>query len=154
MAVGGSRDGVRRLATCVRAKQLQIIETWRHRITADSSVPTERLSPLELEDHVPELLGRIADALEEFASWRDDAEARGELAGRSPSAVQHVRVRTREGYDLSQVMRELHHLRDAIIDVCEGELVNVGGDGARLIHGAIDAAMMTAAVSYEKGAAP
>jgi hypothetical protein len=148
--VGGTPDGVRRLATCVRAKQPEILEVWRLRITGDPSVPTARLSPLEIEDHVPELLGRIADGLEEFAKWRDDAEARAELAGRGSPAVQHFRVRTREGYDLSQVLRELHHLRDAIIDICEAELVNVGGDGARVVHGAIDAAMMVAALSYQK----
>ena len=145
MGAGERQDSVRSLAACVRGKQLAIVAAWRNRIVIDPEVPTEQLEPLELADHVPELLERIVSALEEFATWRDNAEARGELAGRGPAATKHVRLRMREGYNLAQVLRELHHLRDAIMDVCEGELVHVGGDGARIVHGAIDAAMMIAA---------
>jgi hypothetical protein len=147
-AIDGS-DSVRRLASCVRAKQADIRESWRSRVRTDPDVPSAGLTDLELDDHVPELLERIATALEEFATWRDDAEGRGEQAGRGPAVVKHVRLRTRQGYDLSQVLRELHHLRGSIVDTCEEELVHFGGDAARIVHDAIDAAMTLAATSRE-----
>jgi hypothetical protein len=140
-------DSVRRLASCVRAKQADIRETWRSRVRSDPDVPSAGLTDLELDDHVPELLERIATALEEFATWRDDAEGRGEQAGRGPAALKHVRLRTRQGYDLSQVLRELHHLRGSIVDICEEDLVHLGGDAARIVHDAIDAAMTVAATN-------
>ena len=150
--MGGERerpDGVRRLATCLRAGQAGIREAWRHRITSDPRVPTDRLAAYELEDDIP-LIERIATALDEYALWRDDAEARGELAGLGPPAFRHVHVRMKEGYDLAQVLRELHHLRDAIVDTCEAALVHVGGEGARVIHNAIDSAMLVAAESQPR----
>jgi len=148
--MGDGLDSVRRLSTCVRIKQADIRETWRSRIQSDPDVPTEGLTALELDDHVPELLEQIATALEEYAKWRDDAEGRGEKAGTGPAAASHVRLRARQGYDVSQVLRELHHLRGAIVDVCEEELVHFGGDPARIVHDAIDAAMTLAAIHQER----
>jgi hypothetical protein len=145
-------DSMRRLSACVRSRQAEICDAWRKRVTDDPDVPTEGLGSLELEDHVPELLERIAAALDEFTTWRDDAEARGELAGRGAPALKHVRVRLREGYELSQVLRELHQLRAAIVGVCEAALVHVGGQGAQIIHGAIDASVFIAAVEAERRA--
>ena len=147
--MGEGLDSVRRLSACVRAKQADIRDTWRSRVRSDPDVPTEGMTALELDDHVPEVLEQIATALEEFATWRDDADGRGEKAGRSPAAAKHVRLRARQGFDLSQVLRELHHLRGAIVDVCEEELVHFGGDAARIVHAAIDAAMTVAATNRE-----
>jgi hypothetical protein len=142
-------DSVRRLSACVRSKQEDIRESWRSRIKSDPDVPTTGMTALELDDHVPELLEQIVTALDEFAKWRDDPEGRGEKAGSGPVAMRHVRLRTRQGYDLSQVLRELHHLRGAIVDRCEEELVHFGGDPARIVHDAIDAAMTLAALNRE-----
>ena len=140
-------DSVRRMVACFRSSTDAIERSWRDRIVIDPDVPSERLTELELADHVPQLLEQIVAALEGYATWRDEAEARGEAAGRGPAAKSHVKLRTRQGSDLPQVLRELHHLREAAIEVCEGQLVHVGGDPARIVHAAIDAAMMLAAES-------
>lgn len=146
-------DSVRRMVTCFRANKDAIQTSWRDRIVTDPEVPTAQLTELELADHVPQLLDQIVEALEGFAAWRDEAETRGEAAGRGPAAKRHIKMRARQGYDLAQVLRELHHLREAVIDVCEGQLVHVGGDPARVVHAAIDAAMMLAAENREDSTA-
>jgi hypothetical protein len=138
-------NDVSQVAAVLRSQESRIRQEWRTRVTRDPELPTEHLTECELEDDIPNLLRRAAEALEEFAIWRDDAEARGELAGRGPPTVNHMRLRLREGYRPPQVVRELHHLRETIVEVCEDELCALRGDAARVVHASIDAAMMLAA---------
>lgn len=137
-------SGVTAVASCFREKQGEIRREWRTRVRHDPEVPTERLTDCELEDDVPDLLQHIVLALEEFAKWRDDAEARGELAGRGSPTLNHFRLRMRKGFDVSQVLRELHHLRESLVDVCDREHVILGGGAARVVHASIDSAMALA----------
>jgi hypothetical protein len=111
------------------------------RVKGDPEVPTEKLSDCELEDDIPNLLEHIVGALDEFARWQDDAEARGELAGRGPPTMNHLRLRLRKGYDATDVLRELHHLRESLVDACDREHVILGGAAARIVHASIDSAM-------------
>ena len=45
---------------------------------------------------------------------------------------------------MPQVLRELHHLREALVDACDRGHVILGGDAARIVHASIDAAMALA----------
>ena len=136
--------GVAAVANCFRLRQEEIRNEWLTRVERDPEVPSERLTLRELEDDIPNLLGHIVSALEAFGRWQDDAEARGELAGRGPPTLNHLRLRMRKGFDATEVLRELHHLREALVDACDREHVILGGAAARIVHASIDAAMALA----------
>ena len=139
-------DRVDEVAAILSTEFARIRDDWRARVMGDPELPTEELTACEIEDDIPSLLSRIVVAIQEFGRRRDDAEARGELAGSGPPSVNHLRLRLREGYSVRQVLRELHHLRETIVVACESKPCSLTGDAARIVHASIDAAMMIAVV--------
>ena len=87
-----------------------IVRTWTEKVAADRRVSSdERLSYLQLVDHIPQIVEELHDAL---------AEARPEplllCEGR-----EHGRQRWRQGYELKEVVRELTLLRVTLVEFIE-----------------------------------
>jgi two-component system CheB/CheR fusion protein len=82
-----------------------IIALWRSTVYREGDVPeSESLTHREFLDHIPELLDRLAERLRGGGRGEADAEGRA-----------HGRMRWRQGYDIGQVVRELGHLRTALV---------------------------------------
>ena len=90
--------------------QETIVRTWTEKVTADRRINSdERLSYLQLVDHIPQIVEELHDALGEV---RESAPMLSE--GR-----EHGRQRWRQGYELKEVVRELTLLRVTLVEFIE-----------------------------------
>jgi hypothetical protein len=100
-------DEIRRL---LKNGQETIVRTWTEKVTADRRINSDdRLSYLQLVDHVPQIVEELHDAL------RDGREE-------APMLIQgreHGRQRWRQGYELKEVVRELTLLRATLVEFIE-----------------------------------
>ncbi len=144
----GSQDELRRLAPSALAELLDeqkdhLLEKWARRVLGDPRVPSaEPLSRLALYDHFPAIVDRIAATLRTLA---DHPEELGKLVGEASEARDHVRDRAEAGYSVPEVLRELSHLRLAILDVCEDRGAIPARASATILHSAFDQMMINAA---------
>lgn len=100
-------DEIRRL---LRNGQETIVRTWTEKVAADRRVSSdERLSYLQLVDHIPQIVEELHDAL---------GHAREEVPMLSEGR-EHGRQRWRQGYELKEVVRELTLLRVTLVEFLE-----------------------------------
>jgi hypothetical protein len=100
-------DDIRRL---LKNGQETIVRTWTEKVTADRRVTSdERLSYLQLVDHIPQIVEELHDALGNGAP-----EPAALCEGR-----EHGRQRWRQGYQLKEVVRELTLLRVTLVEFIE-----------------------------------
>jgi len=100
-------DEIRRL---IKNGRETIVRTWTEKVTADRRVSSdERLSYLQLVDHIPQIVEELQDAL-------------GDANGHAPALTEgreHGRQRWRQGYELKEVVRELTLLRVTLVEFIE-----------------------------------
>lgn len=100
-------DEIRRL---LKNGQETIVRTWTEKVAADRRVQSdERLSYMQLVDHIPQIVEELHDALGE-ASVKALALTQGR---------EHGRQRWRQGYELKEVVRELTLLRVTLVEFIE-----------------------------------
>jgi hypothetical protein len=98
-------DEIRRL---LKNGQETIVRTWTEKVTADRRVQSdERLSYLQLVDHIPQIVEELHHAL-------GDGSGHMLIEGR-----EHGRQRWRQGYELKEVVRELTLLRVTLVEFIE-----------------------------------
>ena len=100
-------DEIRRL---LKNGQETIVRTWTEKVTADRRINSdERLSYLQLVDHIPQIVEELHAAL-------------GNGNGETPMLTEgreHGRQRWRQGYELKEVVRELTLLRVTLVEFIE-----------------------------------
>ena len=100
-------EEIRRL---IKNGQETIVRTWTEKVTADRRVNSdERLSYIQLVDHIPQIVEELHDAL-------------GNGNGETPTLTEgrkHGRQRWRQGYELKEVVRELTLLRVTLVEFIE-----------------------------------
>jgi len=100
-------EEIRRL---LKNGQETIVRTWTEKVTTDRRINSdERLSYLQLVDHIPQIVEELHDAL-------------GTGNGDAPVLTQgreHGRQRWRQGYELKEVVRELTLLRVTLVEFIE-----------------------------------
>ena len=100
-------DDLRRLLS---NGQETIVRNWTEKVSADRRVNSdERLSYLQLVDHIPQIVEELQAALGEGR-----AEPQLPSQGR-----EHGRQRWRQGYELKEVVRELTLLRVTLVEFVE-----------------------------------
>lgn len=100
-------DEIRRL---LKNGQETIVRTWTEKVAADRRVKSdERLSYMQLVDHIPQIVEELRDALGQ-ASVQAFALTQGR---------EHGRQRWRQGYELKEVVRELTLLRVTLVEFIE-----------------------------------
>ncbi len=98
-------DEIRRL---LKNGQETIVRTWTEKVTADRRINSdERLSYLQLVDHIPQIVEELHDAL-------GNVDMPVPTEGR-----EHGRQRWRQGYELKEVVRELTLLRVTLVEFIE-----------------------------------
>jgi signal transduction histidine kinase len=94
----------------LRAARESLIQRWLAAVRGDASpVSTaQELSDTQLRDHLPILLDELIDAVEGTPTPLVEVEGR-----------EHGRQRFADGYDISELLRELCVLRETMLDVVE-----------------------------------
>jgi hypothetical protein len=100
-------DEIRRL---LKNGQETIVRTWTEKVTSDRRINSdERLSYLQLVDHIPQIVEELHDAL-------GDGNGHGHMLTKGR---EHGRQRWRQGYELKEVVRELTLLRATLVEFLE-----------------------------------
>src|SRR5688572_8738559 len=108
------------LALVLETHQSSLLDTWARRVLADPHLPSAAaLSRPALFDHFPEIVDLLVAALRTLA---EGPEALGRLVGDMEEAQSQVRRRIEAEYSLPELLRELSHLRFAILEVCKDVL--------------------------------
>lgn len=98
------------ISRLLRNGQETIVRTWTEKVSADRRINSdERLSYLQLVDHIPQIVEELQDALNDR---RDEPPMLTQ--GR-----EHGRQRWRQGYELKEVVRELTLLRVTLVEFIE-----------------------------------
>ena len=142
---------MQRLAQILRTKRAAILEDWHRAVVADVQVPVaSTLSAPALRDHVPEILDAIIEALERGLDGAEASSGR-ELAERKMPRA-HAIERFAQGYSLAAMMREISHLRAALIASYWDE-AHFDARGVQFLHAVLDECSAIAAVQLERAAA-
>lgn len=131
----------------------QVLERWCQRVLRDPAVPEARdLSRPALRDHIPALLDRLIAALDAQAAAAGRSEPLGWQIGSATESRSHAEQRFTEAYSLPAVLRELSHLRAAVLDLSSAESVPAASEELLLVHSVLDQAMTTAAEAIHQAA--
>ena len=100
-----------RLADWLSTREQQIVEAWTVAVRADPCIHSdESLSYPEFIDHIPKVVREICSVLR-GGSIADEQQRIRE------HAREHGAFRWRQRYDLAEVMREIAHLRQVLIEL-------------------------------------
>jgi PAS domain S-box-containing protein len=129
-----------RIAELIRQRRDGIVRSWEVAVRA---MPRAReLDPPTLIDHIPDLLERIAQAIDDLSHGRTPASQQA-------VAKRHAMSRLEEGFDLQEVISELRMLRQCIFRVlAEPTLGIVQIDELRALDNAIDEAVSGSVEHY------
>src|SRR5262249_14601242 len=132
--------GQSELALLIRQERDGLISTWRQQV---KQLPSARnLDTPTLNDHIPQLLDELADAL----NSRSDQKIPEALARGSPPV--HGLERFREGYDIEAVVAEYNILRGCIQDLTEKNGLSLDGVSFHIVNGVLDRAIGLAVQTY------
>jgi hypothetical protein len=128
----------RDLAARLRDHRAAILDAWIRRILEDERC--DGRSERQLNEELPALFDRVVAHIAAFAN-----EAESRANARDAALAEHGRLRALEGEGVGAAMREMSHLRLAILD----RLVAAGSQHAiavlRLIAIAVDERVITLA---------
>ena len=114
--------------------------TWRQQVKQLSSART--LDTPTLNDHVPQLLEELAEALESRSNRSiPEALAQG-------NASVHGLERFREGYDIEEVVAEYNFLRGCIHGLARNNGLSRDSQSLHMMNGVLDRAIGLAVQTY------
>ena len=138
-----------RLVDYLIAQKDAILTEWQARVRGDPSILlTETLNAVALKNRLPDIFDDLTDTLRRYGS-----ETVAEQTVKD--AEQHGATRLRQSYELSEMLRELKHLRAILIDRLRAfdELNPDDGMAARkftstTLHGFLDEMSIKATEEY------
>lgn len=98
-----------RLAKSLDSQRHDIIDEWLDRVHEDPVIPTDSMTLLQVKDHLPELFDDLTDTLSRYGS--DVVAEQSEKDGEK-----HGTQRWQQGFELTEMLRELMHLRHILIN--------------------------------------
>ena len=123
----------------LRARQDQIVVDWAQRMRSLS--PAHDLSDAAIVDHLPQIVGRIADLIESMHT--------GETVSLGDLPKDHAVDRLGRGFDLDQIVTEYGFLRRSVLDLWESEVgPAIDLRELRKLDLALDESVRQAAVRY------
>ena len=97
------------LASCLSARREAITAAWVTAVEQDTKLPSsDNLTLHQLRDHLPQLFENLSDTLRN--AFNKDLKEKA-----AQTAAKHGEHRWKEGYDLSELIREFAHVRSAFI---------------------------------------
>ena len=133
-------NGLNELAALIRQQRDALLSAWRQEVR---QLPSARnLDTPTLNDHIPQLLYELADALQS----RSDQTTPQALAKGSPPV--HGLVRFREGYAIEEVVAEYNILRGCVHDLAKNHGFSLEGDSFHIMNDVLDRAIGAAVQTY------
>ncbi|HEY4255951.1 MAG TPA: sensor histidine kinase [Candidatus Udaeobacter sp.] len=134
-------NGLSELAALIRQQRDALLSSWRQQVKQLRSA--RNLDTPTLNDHIPQLLDELADALKSRSPDRTIPKA---LAKGSPPV--HGLERFREGYDIEEVVAEYNILRGCVHDLVKNHGFSLEGDSFHIVNGVLDRAIGLAVQTY------
>lgn len=98
-----------RLAAFLADRREQIITEWTAAVHRDRMIASsETITHSQLRDHLPQLLDNLSDTL--CNAFSEDIKQQAAW-----TAATHGHMRWKEGYDISEMLREMRDLRSSLI---------------------------------------
>jgi two-component system, OmpR family, phosphate regulon sensor histidine kinase PhoR len=131
---------LREFAVLIRREIDGLLANWRRAVR---ELPSARhLDVPTLNDHLPNLLRELADALDA----RSDETIAEALREGSPPA--HGQQRVQDGFDIVEVVAEYNIMRGCVHDLAEANGVSLQGEAFHIINRVLDQAIGLAVESY------
>ena len=133
-------NGLIEMAALIRQQRDAVLSSWRQQV---KQLPSARnLDTPTLNDHIPQLLDELADAL----APRSDGTIPEALAkGTSPV---HGLMRFREGYDIEEVVAEYNILRKCLHDLAKNHGFSLESGSFDITNDVLDRAIGLAVQTY------
>ncbi|WP_437715219.1 ATP-binding protein [Sorangium sp. So ce448] len=132
-----------RLRSCKR----DVLDRWTRRVLDDPRAPAPRRGERPvLVDAAPALLEHLIEALAASRLAGEDAALRGAYE----RVEDHARRCVTRGRCIEAALRELSHLRAALIEECVAQGIALGAGEAQVLHAVVDASMWTSALEVER----
>src|SRR5215510_1941207 len=131
---------LRKIGALIREQRDVLLARWRGQVR---QLPSAKgLSAPTLNDHMPNLIDELAEALE----IPPDKEVGGVLLRGSPPV--HGRQRLRDGFNVEEVVAEYNVLRGCVHDLAEEDGFAIQGNDLRVVNRVIDEAIGLAVQTY------
>ena len=134
-----------KLAALIRRERDGLLGRWRQQVRELPSA--QHLDVPTLNDHVPQLIGELADALQA----RSDETIPEALSEASPPA--HGLQRVQDGYDIEEVVAEYNILRGCIHDLAQANGLTLQGEPFHILNRVLDGAIGLAVKTFAAGRA-
>ena len=132
--------GLYRLGELIVSERDELLDDWRRQV---KQLPSARdLDRPTLDDHIPQLLDELAEALKER---RDESIPDVMLEGTPPA---HGIQRLEDGFDLAEVVAEYNILRGAIHDLAAEHGIDIRGESFYILNRVLDTAIGLAVQTY------
>ena len=135
-----AQSAIQKLATLIETQREPLLAQWRKQVRA---LPSARhLDTPTLNDHIPNLLTELAEALEKNSN-QTIPEALVE-----ESAQTHGKQRLADGFDIEEVVAEYNILRGCIHDLATDNGITLQGRPFHVINRVFDLAIGVALQTY------
>jgi len=129
-----------KLAMVIRRDRELLLSQWRHQVRA---LPSARhLDAPTLNDHIPDLLDELADAIE---ARSDETIAEAHRAG---TPTEHGWQRLKDGFNITEVVAEYNILRGCVHDLATAEGLNLQGKAFHILNLVLDGAIGVAVETF------
>jgi signal transduction histidine kinase len=129
-----------KLAALIRRERDGLLSRWRQQVRALPSA--QHLDAPTLNDHVPQLIEELADALQA----RSDETIPEALSEASPPA--HGLQRVQDGFDIEEVVAEYNILRGCIHDLAQASGLTLQGKPFHILNRVLDGAIGLAVKTF------
>lgn len=128
------------LASLIKTKSAALLSTWRTKVRQLPS--TKGLDKPNLNDHIPDLLEEIVQAL----NWQEGPTSTVPQCDTSPP--EHGKRRLQDGFEINEVVSEYNILRGCIHELAESHGLIIRGTTFHLLNRLLDEAIGLAVRTY------
>src|SRR5689334_10127527 len=130
------------LATLIREHRDEVLKSWREQVRRLPAA--QNLDAPTLNDHIPEVLDELADAL-----TIGKTESVMDLQLENSPKIHGV-ARFRAGFEIVEVVAEYNIMQDVIQTLAEDNVVDLSGDLNRIVNRVFDRAIAAAVDTFAR----
>lgn len=133
---------IKRLAEALRRQRHHLLDAWRAQVRQLPSA--EGLDVPTLNDHIPDLIDELADAMETDTG---ETVVESVLEGTPPA---HGAQRLEDGFDIVEVSAEYNIMRACVHDLADSEAISMQGQPFHVLNRVLDSAIGVAVAAFSE----